>query len=72
METNNLQTFISVVRSGSFTKTAEQNFISSTAVMKQINRLEQELDTKLFDRSSTGVTLTPSGNVFFEIRRNRS
>lgn len=66
METNNLQTFISVVRSGSFTKTAEQNFISSTAVMKQINRLEQELDTKLFDRASTGVTLTPSGNVFLK------
>ncbi len=66
METNNLQTFISVVRSGSFTKTAEQNFISSTAVMKQINRLEQELDTKLFDRASTGVTLTPSGKVFLK------
>lgn len=64
MDTNNLRTFISVVKSGSFTKTAEQNFISSTAVMKQINRLEQEVDTKLFDRSSTGVVLTPSGKVF--------
>lgn len=66
METNNLQTFISVVRSGSFTKTAEQNFISSTAVMKQINRLEKEVDTKLFDRASTGVTLTPAGRVFLK------
>lgn len=64
MDTNNLRTFISVVQSGSFTKTAEQNFISSTAVMKQINRLEKEVDTKLFDRSSTGVTLTSSGEVF--------
>lgn len=66
METNNLQTFISVVRSGSFTKTAEQNFISSTAVMKQINRLEKEIDTKLFNRASTGVTLTPSGKIFLK------
>ncbi|WP_295731179.1 LysR family transcriptional regulator [uncultured Limosilactobacillus sp.] len=64
MDTNNLRTFIAVVRSGSFTKTAEQNFISSTAVMKQINRLEKEVDTKLFDRSSTGVTLTANGEVF--------
>ncbi|WP_288639661.1 LysR family transcriptional regulator [uncultured Lentilactobacillus sp.] len=66
METNNLQTFISVVRSGSFTKTAEQNFISSTAVMKQINRLEKEIDTKLFNRASTGVTLTASGKIFLK------
>lgn len=64
MDTNNLRTFISVVKSGSFTKTAEQNFMSSTAVMKQINRLEKELDLKLFERSSTGVTLTPGGEIF--------
>ncbi|ANZ66906.1 LysR family transcriptional regulator [Secundilactobacillus paracollinoides] len=64
METHNLRTFISVVESGSFTKTAEQNFISSTAVMKQINRLENELETQLFIRFSTGVDLTPSGKVF--------
>lgn len=64
METNSLRTFISVVRSGSFTKTAEQNFISSTAVMKQINRLEKEMDTKLFNRTTTGVTLTTNGKFF--------
>lgn len=64
MDTNNLRTFISVVKSGSFTKTAEQNFISSTAVMKQMNRLEKEVDSKLFERSSTGVTLTASGQAF--------
>lgn len=64
MDTNNLRTFLSVVKSGSFTKTAEQNFISSTAVMKQMNRLEKEVDSKLFERSSTGVTLTASGQAF--------
>lgn len=64
METNNLQTFLSVAATGSFTKTSEQNFISSTAVMKQINKLEQELDIKLFDRSSNGVRLTPAGKKF--------
>ena len=42
METKNLETFIAVAKTGSFTKTAEQNFISSTAIMKQINRLENE------------------------------
>lgn len=66
METNNLRTFISVANTGSFTKTAEQNFISSTAIMKQINRLEKEVDTDLFIRSTTGVTITPSGKTFLK------
>lgn len=64
METNNLQNFLSVIETGSFTKTAEQNFISSTAVMKQINKLERELDVKLFKRSSNGVHLTAAGKEF--------
>lgn len=64
METSNLQTFLSIVDTGSFTKTAEENFISSTAVMKQINKLENELDTKLFNRSNSGVTLTVAGKKF--------
>lgn len=64
METNNLQTFLSIIDSGSFTKTAEENFISSTAVMKQINKLEAEMDTKLFKRSNNGVVLTPAGKKF--------
>lgn len=64
METNNLQTFLSIVENGSFTKTAEENFISSTAVMKQINKLEAELDAKLFNRSNSGVTLTQAGEKF--------
>lgn len=64
METTNLQTFLSIVHTGSFTKTAEENFISSTAVMKQINKLEQELDTQLFKRTNSGVTLTPAGQKF--------
>lgn len=64
METRNLQTFLSIVENGSFTKTAAENFVSSTAVMKQVNKLEEELDTKLFDRYSTGVTLTQAGRKF--------
>ena len=39
MDIQNLQTFLAVAKLGSFTKAAEQNFISPTAVMKQINKL---------------------------------
>jgi len=64
MDINQLQTFIRVSEFGSFTKAGEQSFISGTAVMKQINRLETELNLKLFSRTATGVTLTPQGKKF--------
>lgn len=61
-----LDTFIAVVDCGSFTKAAEKLYISSTAVMKQINTLEKRLDLKLIDRSPTGVSLTPAGKIIYK------
>lgn len=67
MDTQNLQTFITVVKLGSFTKTAEQSFISPTAVMKQMNKLEDEMNCRLLERSSAGVRLTSQGEKFFPL-----
>ncbi|GAX01998.1 LysR family transcriptional regulator [Secundilactobacillus silagei] len=64
MDINQLQTFLRVSQFGSFTKAGEQGFISGTAVMKQMNRLESELNLKLFVRTANGVTLTPQGKKF--------
>lgn len=41
-------TFIRAADAGSFSKAAEDLFISSTAVMKQINLLENTLEVQLF------------------------
>ena len=46
-----LNTFLAVADCGSFTKAADHLYISSTAVMKQINALEQHLELKLVDRT---------------------
>ena len=43
MYNRHLETFIAVADLGSFSKAAEALYISSTAVIKQINLLEQEL-----------------------------
>lgn len=61
-----LDTFISVADCGSFTKAAEQMYISPTAVMKQINSLENHLNLKLIERTPTGVHLTPAGKVIYQ------
>lgn len=56
-----LETFIKVADAGSFNKSAEQSFITSTAVIKQINLLEAELGIKLFVRTHRGISLTKAG-----------
>lgn len=61
-----LNTFIAVAQCGSFSKAAEQLFISPTAVMKQMNTLEDHLGIILVDRTQTGVTLTKAGAEVYQ------
>lgn len=56
-----LETFILVAENGSFSKAAEQLYISPTAVMKQINTLESHLSVTLFERTNHGLRLTKAG-----------
>ena len=61
-----LTTFISVSENGSFTKAADALFITPTAVMKQINALEERLGITLFDRTNHGLQLTEAGKSFLQ------
>ena len=56
-----LDTFICVVESGSFSKAAERLYISAPAVIKQINALENSLDIQLFERTHRGLVVTEAG-----------
>ena len=57
----NLTAFLHVAEAGSFNKAAESMFITSTALIKQINLLESDLGLRLFNRSHRGLTLTKAG-----------
>ena len=61
-----LETFIRVADAGSFSKAAEEAFITPTAVIKQINILESSLGVKLFDRTHRGLTLTKAGRSLYK------
>jgi DNA-binding transcriptional LysR family regulator len=61
-----LDTFITAIDCGSFTKASQRLYISSTAVMKQINALESHLELKLIERSAAGIRLTPAGEVIYK------
>lgn len=61
-----LETFLSVANAGSFSKAAEDLFVSSTAIMKQINLLEDDLGLKLFERTHRGLLLTDAGRSLYQ------
>ena len=61
-----LDTFICVAESGSFSKAAERMFITSTAVIKQINSLESSLELQLFERTHRGLSLTEAGKSLYK------
>ena len=61
-----LETFLRVADAGSFNKAAEESYITPTAVIKQINLLEESLGVKLFDRSHRGLQLTKAGRSMYQ------
>ncbi|MBD0383210.1 LysR family transcriptional regulator [Paenibacillus sedimenti] len=63
MDTRKLEYFVEVVRAGSFTRAAERLHVAQPAISKSIQKLEDELQLILFDRSEKSVTLTPEGKV---------
>lgn len=61
-----LETFLRVADAGSFNKAAEDLFITSPAVIKQINLLESDLGLQLFIRTHRGLTLTEAGKSLYQ------
>lgn len=57
--------FLAVAKNLNFTEAARQLYVAQSALSKQIQALETELDLQLFERTSRSVTLTPAGKVLF-------
>ena len=64
MNRNQLKYFVAAAESQSFTKAAEQFYITQTAITQQIRQLEDTLGCALFDRSTRPITLTSAGKIF--------
>jgi DNA-binding transcriptional LysR family regulator len=62
---NDIATFVSVVRAGSFTSAAQQLGITRSAVGKIIARLETRLQVRLLHRTPQSLGLTDDGEVYF-------
>lgn len=63
MADRRLQVFNAVAKHGSFTRAAEQLFMTQPAVTFQIKQLEEHFNTRLLERGHGRVTLTPAGEI---------
>lgn len=61
-----LDEFVSVAELGHFSRAADKLGVSASHVSRQIARLEDRLQTRLFYRSTRQVTLTEAGQTFLQ------
>lgn len=69
MDLNALEAFVAVAESSSFSRAAEQLFLTQPAVSKRIATLESQLDARLFDRVGRSIQLTEAGAALLPTAR---
>lgn len=69
MDIRQIQYFLSIVDTGSFSAAADAHYISQSSLSKMIIALEKELATPLFDRTRRKVSLTEAGHAFLRHAR---
>lgn len=66
MEFKQLESFAAVVRLGSFTRAAEQLYISQPTISTHVRMLEEELNTRLILRTTKSIEVTAEGKKLYE------
>lgn len=59
--TAELETFLVIAELGSFSRAAERLSLAQPSISNRIQRLERAFQTRLFDRTTRAVVLTPAG-----------
>ena len=66
MDWDKLKIFHAVAEAGSFTSSTVNLNLSQSAISRQIQSLEDDLNVKLFERHARGLTLTESGEYVYK------
>lgn len=70
LDDHKLRVFCTVADTTSFSKASEIIHLTQPAVSLQIQALEELYETKLFDRTSSAITLTPAGEVLYKYAKH--
>lgn len=70
MDLRQLETFIEVANSKSFSRAAEKLFITQPTVTNHVQNLEKELGTLLINRSGKNISLTEAGRLLYKYAIN--
>ncbi|KAF0206087.1 MAG: LysR family transcriptional regulator hydrogen peroxide-inducible protein [Gallionellaceae bacterium] len=66
MTLNELRFIVAVAQERNFRRAAEKSFISQPALSLAIQKLEEDLGLKIFERGKSDVTVTPIGTAIVE------
>jgi LysR family hydrogen peroxide-inducible transcriptional activator len=66
MTLNELRFIVAVAQERNFRRAAEKSFISQPALSLAIQKLEEELGLKIFERGKSEITITPVGTAIVE------
>jgi LysR family hydrogen peroxide-inducible transcriptional activator len=66
MTLNELRFIVAVAQERNFRRAAEKSFISQPALSLAIQKLEEELGLKIFERGKNDITITPIGSAIVE------
>lgn len=58
--------FVEVIKSGSFTKAADNTGHSTSYISKEVTKLEDRLGVRLINRTTRSISLTPEGEMYFK------
>ena len=72
MEIHQLRYFVAVADEGSFSRAAIREHVAQPSLSQQIQKLEAEMDQRLFDRLPRSVVLTEAGKCLLDYARKNS
>ena len=64
-----MEALIYLVEEGSFSRAAKKMLLTQPALTKNIQNIEDCLDVRLVNRSTTGISLTQDGKIIYEYAR---
>jgi DNA-binding transcriptional LysR family regulator len=66
MDLRKLESFVSIVKHGSFTKAADELYLTQPTITGHIQSLENKLGTVLLNRNGKAISLTEAGQILYK------